>query len=378
MEHTANKKILFLPFLQIPSGHYQAARAIIDGIAEKQPDVECEVVDILSYTFGKLEKAVSQIYLGWIHAFPRLYSIVYRLNVNTGTSIEKQFKMYEWLFLKTMRKLLEEKTPDLIVCTHGLPSYLLNILKGRGEVQIPVVNVYTDYFIHQVWGKKKIDYHFVPTREAGDFLVSGGVNEAGIYVTGIPIHPYIRKKNLSHRNKNSSGLSVLVTGGSLGIGAIEKMFSEIDDRGEVHYSILCGTNKGLYERLNALRKGNVRPFEYIRCRKEMDKLYESADAIVTKPGGVTLSECLSKRLPIFIFHALPGQEEINLKTLEKLGLVMRLDIESKGGQGMESQIAEFFHDSNSVKKYEDRVNNYLETLTSKRPEDIVLDILFSN
>ncbi|WP_053366638.1 MGDG synthase family glycosyltransferase [Bacillus sp. FJAT-27245] len=376
MEHTASKKILFLPFLQIPSGHYQAAKAIMDGIAEKQPKVECEVVDILSYTFGKMEKAVSQIYLRWIHTFPRLYSLVYRLNVNTGTKVEKQFKLYEWLFLKAMRNLLDEKTPDLIVCTHGLPSYLLNILKGRGEVHVPVVNVYTDYFIHQVWGKKSIDFHFAPTKEAGDFLASAGISENRIYVTGIPIHPSIRKKSLADKKKNSSRLSVLVTGGSLGIGSIEQTVSRVGERGGIQYSILCGTNKGLYERLKALGKRNVKPLEYIRCRKEMNKLYDSVDAIVTKPGGVTLSECLFKRLPIFIFHALPGQEEFNLQTLEKLGVIMRLDADTDGGQEIERHIAGFFKNSRSVEKYKEKVNNYLETITPRCPEDIVLDLLY--
>ena len=57
----------------------------------------------------------------------------------------------------------------------------------------------------------------------------------------------------------------------------------------------------------------------------MNELYSMADAIITKPGGVTISEALKKGLPIFIHSALPGQEEINLKLLKKLKLVHELN-----------------------------------------------------
>ena len=57
----------------------------------------------------------------------------------------------------------------------------------------------------------------------------------------------------------------------------------------------------------------------------MNALYESVDAIITKPGGVTISECLYKKIPIFIYHELPGQEEVNLQNLKNWGLVYHLD-----------------------------------------------------
>ncbi len=53
----------------------------------------------------------------------------------------------------------------------------------------------------------------------------------------------------------------------------------------------------------------------------MNVLYEQAHAIITKPGGVTLSEALCKRLPIFTHSALPGQEEINKQYLLAKNLI---------------------------------------------------------
>ena len=56
----------------------------------------------------------------------------------------------------------------------------------------------------------------------------------------------------------------------------------------------------------------------------MNELYSMADAIITKPGGVTISEALKKGLPIFIHSALPGQEEINLKLIKKAETCARI------------------------------------------------------
>ncbi|RCK12651.1 hypothetical protein DT075_09355 [Bacillus licheniformis] len=60
-----------------------------------------------------------------------------------------------------MQQIIAEKKPDIVFCTHALPSYLLNRLKGQFP-DMKVVNVYTDFFVNRIWGREKIDYHFAP------------------------------------------------------------------------------------------------------------------------------------------------------------------------------------------------------------------------
>ncbi|CDQ23931.1 hypothetical protein BN983_02187 [Halobacillus karajensis] len=78
---THKRNILFLPFLQIPSGHHQAADAIIDELSEKHPDIKCDKVDILSYSYGKVEAFVSLTYLKWIQTIPQFYNWIYQSSV---------------------------------------------------------------------------------------------------------------------------------------------------------------------------------------------------------------------------------------------------------------------------------------------------------
>jgi len=47
--------------------------------------------------------------------------------------------------------------------------------------------------------------------------------------------------------------------------------------------------------------------------------------IVTKPGGLTISEALSKRLPIIILNPIPGQEAKNTEYLLSEGAAVKAD-----------------------------------------------------
>ena len=47
---------------------------------------------------------------------------------------------------------------------------------------------------------------------------------------------------------------------------------------------------------------------------------DAADILVTKPGGMTISEALVKELPMFIISPIPGQEERNAKFLVTSGV----------------------------------------------------------
>ena len=50
-----------------------------------------------------------------------------------------------------------------------------------------------------------------------------------------------------------------------------------------------------------------------------------SNIIITKPGGVTTSEALAKRIPMIIVKPIPGQEESNTAYLTKEGAAIKLD-----------------------------------------------------
>jgi len=367
------KKILFLLFLQIPTGHQQTAISLMEHLHGLDPSVEFQKIDLMSYAYGRLEKAVSGIYLQWIRTFPHMYSRIYQSMVYSGKDKKRDWYFYEIFFIRSIRSLTEEFKPDAIVCTHALPSLLLSKLKRSERLKTPVFNVYTDYFIHEGWGIHGVDGHFVSTPEMESYLLSLGVPKNSIFRTGIPVHPSIKWRPIIPE-KIKGKAHILVSGGSMGTGRMEELLKRFSRRDDVHVFVLCGKNRKLYEWLN--RKGDpfITPIGYIRSRTAMDALYNLADLIITKPGGVTVAECLRKKVPIFIYHTLPGQEEINLHHLIKHRLVLNFSDWNFFYDPAE-QLLDFLHSPGLLTDYYSSLYNYEQSLLPHSPPEIILQWL---
>ncbi|GIO26413.1 MGDG synthase family glycosyltransferase [Ornithinibacillus bavariensis] len=366
MEIRQKENALFLPFLKLPTGHHHVADAVMKELQNTFQTLNCEKVDILSYSYGPIERLVSTAYISWIKIMPKAYDKLYQyLAVNNQTNRSRQL-VYEVLFTSFFKRLMEKNQPRILFCTHSLPSNLASVLKQKNQLQATTVNVYTDFFVNRVWGISGIDYHLVPSIRMKNFLLELGVDESTIYVTGIPIHPIFKKTSQClSRNKR---LTVLITGGSLGMGAIEKL---IPTKPTIHYIVLCGKNEKLYQRLQQKNDPLITPINYIENKEKMNGIYDQVDAVVTKPGGVTVSECLMKRKPIFTCSALPGQEKVNELELKELGVIYPIDI---GLGNVESHIKDFFQNKEAKTLYEEAVNVFHRHLDKKSLPEILQEI----
>ncbi|MFD6440175.1 hypothetical protein ACFWDG_10255 [Peribacillus sp. NPDC060186] len=125
------------------------------------------------------------------------------------------------------------------VCTHGFPSYLLSR-------NIPIINVYTDFYINDVWGSKGIDLHFLPSQELKEKLISKNqIPKHSMMVTGIPVHEEITKR--SRILKKADRPKILISGGNSGLGGILNLADELKKSTDFDFFVLCGNNKKLYD-----------------------------------------------------------------------------------------------------------------------------------
>ena len=349
------KKILILPFLQMPSGHHHAADAISACLEELDDSIEIKKIDIFNYTSRIAEKFSTNLYLKALNLSPSLYSWLYSQNACKVRTKGKRYFLYELLFLNSMKRLIDEEEPDFIFCTHCLPSYLLNCLKMRKQVSMPVVNAYTDYFINTVWGKEHIDFHFAPSDTMKNLLKLHGVQQQKIHVTGIPVHPEITEKKEGVSTLQSDFFNVLVSGGNLGVGQIEKIFNRQSFSGKVRYFVLCGKNQKLFKEIEQLHNPNVLPLSYIPSKQGMNDLYEQMNAILTKPGGVTVSECIRKQIPLFLLKSLPGPEEQNEKYLLDQKLAIKINPNE-----LENQLLHFLENDADLAKQQRNIVNQMD------------------
>src|SRR5699024_8456905 len=289
----------------------------------------------------------SATYLNWIKFFPDVYDWLYKRAAYKQTSLHNRRYLYEVMFIHFLKRLTKQHDARILFCTHALPSNMASALKVKNKLQSVTVNVYTDFLVNGDWGIDVIDYHLVPTLMVKEYLVSRGVRPEQIYVTGIPIGNAFRSEK---RNKSMNGdtLKVLVTGGSLGAGSLKNLLPTLSS-GKIHYIVLCGQNETLYRALRWNGREKITPIPYIYNKADMNLLYDLVDAVLTKPGGVTVNECLMKRKPIFLYHPLPGQERINAEQLEQMGAAIPVDMD----EHVEAQLLHFLTDETKRKMYKE-------------------------
>lgn len=320
-------KILMMPLFQFPTGHTKTAEAMEENVREEYPDVVIETVDFLTYCKPILEKFSGSFYLKWIRIAPSLYQSTYRILMSDPLSKMPKVKSPLWsqYFEKKMKQLLAEEAPDLIICTHSFPSKIIGkLIEKQAIAEIPVINVYTDLFMNGIWAKRGVKYHFVPNEEARNLLIlKHQVPRENIFVTGIPISPAFTQMKRTSFSENGH---VLVAGGNTGLINVEALTTLMLNLPTLRFTILCGNNEGLYHSLVKYESELIKIRKYIDSPEEMNCLYDKVDAIITKPGGVTLGEVIHKRLPIFVSHCLPGQEEVNLEYLLQHGMARKISL----------------------------------------------------
>ena len=73
--------------------------------------------------------------------------------------------------------------------------------------------------------------------------------------------------------------------------------------------------ENIVETYNAKDRVVVLPFT-----DKVPELMSVSTLVVTKPGGMTTTECLASHLPMIIINPIPGQEEENAEFLESKGI----------------------------------------------------------
>ena len=98
------------------------------------------------------------------------------------------------------------------------------------------------------------------------------------------------------------------------------MISDILERSpETQVVMVCGKNKELRRSLKYQFKTNKNVL-ILGYTHHMNEWMASADLMVTKPGGITISEALARRVPMIFLDPAPGQELENAYYFEAKGM----------------------------------------------------------
>lgn len=307
-------------------GHLSAAKAIKTYLQENY-DVEVEMIDCINYINKYLNKVSTAAYKEFAKKMPWMWKHIY--NQSKDGALSHISNTTNRLMSRKLNQLIQEYNPDFIVSTHPFSTSMCAYLKQKGKITCKLSTIMTDYHIHPQWLVLYgyTDYFFVSNDEMKEDMIKLGINDERIFVTGIPVsEKFSSSKFNDDETYKEFGLSkdretvLFFAGGEFGLGrditymtlkALIRLFRKLQ------VVAISGKNKKMNKRFNDLVE-NTHSEDRVKILEYTDKVPELMHislGVITKPGGLTITECMVSNKPILIVNPIPGQEEENAEFL---------------------------------------------------------------
>ncbi|HBC95189.1 MAG TPA: UDP-N-acetylglucosamine--LPS N-acetylglucosamine transferase [Clostridium sp.] len=326
-------KVLILS-ISAGGGHGTAAEALKDYIVLRAPQSEIQIIDTLKYINPIIDKVVIGGYLKSLKVYPDLYGKLYTYSEYDYkiTSVISS-RLIEAMTCKLL-PLINDFNPDILISTHSFSAEMLSVLKSKYNMTIPCMCIITDYYPHNSWLHPYLDAYVVSNKDMIDKMVSKNIPEDTIYSLGIPVKPefsinYCKEDILKGLHLSPSKFTILIMGGSLGMGKILNIYKQLNKvTADIQIIIITGKNKKLYSELFKIKENSLKNTIIIGFTQHVNKYMQASNLLLTKPGGLTITEALISKIPIGLLSPIPGQEEKNAEFLLKHNLAVDLtDIE---------------------------------------------------
>ena len=321
-------KILILS-VSAGAGHLRAAEAV--RLAATAAGHQAEHVDVMDLVPRLFRRVYCDSYLRLIERHPALWGYLYHSSdkARPDSTLTKLRRLVEGLNTRQLVKKVVAEAPDVVICTHFLPAQLLAKLRKNGTVAMPTWVVVTDFDVHLLWVHQGLSGYCVADEEVAWRIRERGIGATPVHVTGIPIMPVFAHKPDRAECARELGLdpartTVLLMGGGGGVGGLDSVAERmLTVPGNAQLIACAGRNADLLRKLEVMARpqhGRLLPMGFTTTP---ERLMATADLAVSKPGGLTTSECLAMGLPMLVVSPIPGQEERNADFLLEHGAALK-------------------------------------------------------
>jgi len=320
-------KNVLLAYISEISGHRSAAVAVEKALKIIDPSTRVSSINLFNYTNPYSEKVINHLYTSIIKKMPKIWEYLYdNPRVVSGTRYAKD--IIHQFNSKKLKTLFDRFSPGVIVCTQAFPCGMFADFKKIYRLDTPLIGVVTDFFPHAYWVYDNVDYYIVATEEARLRFIERGVSSERIKLLGIPIDPKFARQSDREEVARKLGIDlsvpvILVMGGGQGLGPIKTIVKSLNNlETDLQLIVIAGVNTKLYKGLKKMRLTKKHLlFKYVH---NVDELMAVSSIIITKPGGLTISEVLAKGLVSVVVNPIPGQEENNTRYLIKNNAAFRI------------------------------------------------------
>ena len=307
--------------VSIGNGHDQVAHTLRNEFIRQDNSSRVRIINTINYISPLLDKVILDSYLNILRFYPKAWGKIYETTNKLDPIIDVN-DIANRLTASKLRKTTINFNPDIIICTHSFPAAIVSSLKQKKRIGCPLVTVVTDFNIHSSYINDSTDHYVIPHEHLTYVMESFGVQKEKVLPFGIPIRnefcEFHNREDILAKLGLEDKKTILVMGGGLGLGGINNIVKSIDNYMEgIQIIAVAGRNNRLEAKLKDLStKNKLVVYGFVN---NMPELMELSDCIISKPGGVSVSEILSKEKPLVIFSPLPGQEHENVEFLLNSG-----------------------------------------------------------
>lgn len=319
------KQKLLIISVSAGSGHISAAKALLEETNQHFPYIQAKHVDLLELISGRAKSIVENSYESIAKYFPEVWGAMYNKSNRPAASkaFSEMTKLLQMIKAKKLEAYIQDFAPDRIITTHFLPAHLLSHLKSIDLQTIPMDVVLTDYGSHALWYHPEVCTYYVASEQTKSELQAIDP-EIDCKVSGIPIRSAFYQSssnNLKLELKLGRRKTILFLAGGQGLIPLERYVSYTLKSLDTPTNIIAvaGKNKKLYRSLQKIDSGKHN-FHAFGWTDNMYTLMRLSDCVVSKPGGITTSECITLKKPLIAIEPIPGQEMDNAHFLESQNL----------------------------------------------------------
>ncbi len=314
------------------SGHLSAANALAEAL--QRLGAEARVEDVLAYASSVLRVGLPRLSFQINEYGPQLYRVLYErsndIEITTAFRQNRLIGLLTQPFLTQLDRLIDETRPDAVVAAHPIAGYILTLRKQQGRLEVPFYVVVTDFLAHSSWLVSGVRRYFLPSDFTRWALARRGLPARLLEVTGIPINLEIADPKPATAMRARHGLPAVGPVITLFGGGIEarrvRLIAEELLASEVSGTLVsvAGRNLELAAALSDLGDGPQMAMRRLGRIDFVDDLVAASDVVITKAGGLIISEVLARRTPLVIIDPLLGQEEWNADFITGVGAGVQL------------------------------------------------------
>ena len=258
-----------------------------------------------------------------------VFSIVYELFDNKAATIPYKQATKAIFKNKKLSEDIIEFNPDLLISTHFFGHIVLGMLNKKKLTNCKIISIITDYVSHEMWLKdeKSLDAIIVSNDIVKNDLIEQNIDHKKIYSYGIPIKEdfsnIVNAEKIKDKYKvnNNKKTFLFFAGGSAGSSFSYKYFKRLlEESFDINIIYVCGKNESLKRKAEKLvKKYHYQNVHIIGFSNEVNNLLSISDIVITKPGGLSITECLEFKKPMLLIPGNGGNEIYNARFVCKNG-----------------------------------------------------------